>query len=152
VTGQRLGLFPTRVEARASELRQIYEQFFGPVEPPPPETTSTGGGIVLPGSPPGSDDWVLQQCAKAKTGYRFSDLWNNTGGDNPSSGDLALLNILAFYSQDVNQLDRLFRQSQRMRPKWDEFRRIRGELTTYGRMTIDAALAGLRSTYQRRAR
>jgi primase-polymerase (primpol)-like protein len=143
ISGNRLEQYPPTVEARTDELRQVYEKYF--LAEPPPPMTSTGGGAGSP-SPEGTDLWVLDRCSRASNSGRFHALWSG-GGDDSSSGDLGLLDILSFYTQDPAQLDRLFRSSGRMRPKWDESRRIRGEMTTYGAMSIRTALAGLRSTY-----
>jgi putative DNA primase/helicase len=54
----------------------------------------------------------------------------------PSEADLALCDILAFYTQNSAQIDRIFRRSGLLREKWDE---SRGE-STYGGMTIQKAL------------
>jgi primase-polymerase (primpol)-like protein len=140
VTGNHLAGTPTTVEDRSEALRLVYAKYFGAVEP---EKASTGV-VTSSQSPPQSDLWVIDRCAKSY-GAKFLSVFNNTSGHNPSSGDLALLNYLAFYTQDPVQLDRLFRSSSRYRPKWDEIHSK--EDTTYGRMTIDKAIAGLRSTY-----
>jgi putative DNA primase/helicase len=54
--------------------------------------------------------------------------------------------MLAFWTQDQTQIDRLFRQSALMRPKWDE---QRGELT-YGQRTTREALARQTEHYRYR--
>jgi RecA-family ATPase len=56
-----------------------------------------------------------------------------------SGGDLALCNILAFWTQnDPKAIDRLFRKSKLMRPKWDKVHSSNGR--TYGEMTIEKAI------------
>lgn len=60
---------------------------------------------------------------------------SDQGGDR-STADLALCGEIAFFSRDPEQVDRLFRGSGLMRPKWDE---MRGR-STYGARTIRAAL------------
>lgn len=58
-----------------------------------------------------------------------------------SSADMALCDKLAYYTcHNREQMDRLFRRSNLMRPKWDE---RRGE-RTYGERTIDRALESMR--------
>jgi putative DNA primase/helicase len=57
--------------------------------------------------------------------------------DDNSVADLALCAMLAFWTQDPTQMDRLFRQSGLMRPKWDETHGAQ----TYGERTIVEALA-----------
>jgi putative DNA primase/helicase len=79
---------------------------------------------------------VAQFCAL----YDNGDLSATKDGDgSQSSADLALCNHLRFWTGgDLHQMDRLFRQSALMRPKWDE---RRGELT-YGEKTLTLALTG----------
>jgi putative DNA primase/helicase len=55
----------------------------------------------------------------------------------PSEADLALCMLLAFWTQDPAQIDRVFRQWGLMRAKWDEQRGAQ----TYGQRTIAEALA-----------
>lgn len=64
--------------------------------------------------------------------------WGNTaehGGDD-SAADMALCSKLAYYAQNVIDLDTMFRQSRLMRPKWDEMRGAQ----TYGAMTAGKAI------------
>ena len=81
-----------------------------------------------------------RKARAAKNSAKFIRLWDGDtsmhAGDD-SSADMALCNQLAFWTQDPEQLDRLFRQSGLMRKKWDA---KRGD-GTYGERTIDEALA-----------
>ena len=62
-----------------------------------------------------------------------------------SGADQALCNHLAFWTaRNRHQMDRLFRTSKLMRPKWDEKRGSQ----TYGEMTIDKAIQDTREVYQ----
>lgn len=63
------------------------------------------------------------------------------GGDQ-SRADLSLCDMLAFFSTDPAQVDRLFRKSALMRPKWDERHGTDG--STYGQMTVDKAVKSAR--------
>ena len=47
-------------------------------------------------------------------------------GGNHSAADLALCNILTFWTRDRDQIDRIFRGSVLLRPKWDERRAMIG--------------------------
>jgi replicative DNA helicase len=78
------------------------------------------------GHDPGSaltDEAVLARCREAKNAGKFLALWAGStadhGGDD-SAADLALLSLLAFWTQDPDQLDRLFRRSGLCRAKWTE--------------------------------
>ncbi len=104
--------------------------------------------------PPNLDDAaLLDKARRARNGGDFERLWRGDasghGGD-ASAADLALCNILAFYTgNDPARIDRLFRQSGLMRPKWDE---KRGESGTYGQMTIAKAIESTRETYRAKTR
>ena len=67
------------------------------------------------------------------------------GGDQ-SRGDAALIRHLAYWSNstDPTDLDRLFRKSGRMRPKWDEVHTADG--LTYGQATIRMVVNSMRGT------
>lgn len=64
-----------------------------------------------------------------------------------SGADLALCNYLAFwFVGDAATIDREFRRSGLMRPKWDE--RHASDGSTYGEMTIRKAIADSREHYK----
>ena len=104
-----------------------------------------------PADPPNLDDAALLEKARAaRNGVEFERLWcgdtSGHGGDE-SAADLALCNLLSFWTgADSNRIDRLFRQSGLMRPKWDS---KRGE-TTYGAATVAKAINSTRETYSGR--
>jgi hypothetical protein len=92
--------------------------------------TSTQGA-----TPALEDDAILDKARKAKNGDKFTRLWD---GDivtysSPSEADLALCCILAFWTREAAQIDRLFRQSNLMREKWEK-------RADYRKRTITAAL------------
>ena len=62
------------------------------------------------------------------------------GYPSPSEADQALVSLLAFYSQDEQQLDRLYRRSGLCRQKWLD-------RSDYRLRTITRALSSLRETY-----
>ena len=95
------------------------------------------------GSQP-SDEEVLRRVRGAANGPKFMQLWAGDSGTDPSAADASLLAILAFWTRDRAQLDRLFRRSGLMRAKWDEKRGA----NTYGERTIDAVLAMGGATYE----
>jgi hypothetical protein len=91
------------------------------------------------------DEEVIALCRKARNAAKFADLFDagHTAaydGDD-SSADLALVSILAFYTQDEEQIDRIFSRSALYRPdKW-------GKRSDYRRRTIAKALDRLTETY-----
>lgn len=92
-----------------------------------------------------NDEEVLQLCRNAKNAPKFERLFargdlSEHDGDY-SRGDQALVSMLAFYTQDGEQLDRLFRASALYRPeKW-------GKRSDYRTRTIQKALSGLLEIY-----
>lgn len=79
-----------------------------------------------------SDAEVLEYAKKYS--YGFDSLWRGDFSKYPSrsEADAALTCILAWYSKDFHQIDRLFRQSGLYREKWDR--------TDYKIKTIEYAL------------
>lgn len=111
-----------------------------------PEPESNGHERSYTGPPPElSDEAVIELCRKARNAAKFSDLYD--AGDtslyegDDSRTDQALASILAFYTQDDVQLERILSGSALgQRPKW----RNRSD---YRRRTIDKALRNLGETY-----
>ena len=89
-----------------------------------------------------SDGEVLE---KASRNDKFSQLYysGSYSGD-ASKDDMTLINMLIFWTGgNASQIDRLYRGSTLMRPKWD--RRQSG--STYGAITINRCLASYKGSY-----
>ena len=85
-----------------------------------------------------SDDDLIDKAIGAKNGAKFQRLWQGDWSDygSQSEADLALCNHLHYWTGgDTERMDRLFRQSGLMRPKWEE----QHGADTYGHMTIAKA-------------
>lgn len=105
------------------------------------EPSSNGAGP----SPYTDDEIILQKALGARNGAKVAKLWSgdtsdhrfqNADGswnDGRSEADLALCRELAFFTQDVEQIDRLLRQSGLMREKW-------GNRADYRTWTITRAI------------
>lgn len=96
-----------------------------------------------------SDLELLEKARSAKNGTEFGRLfdgnWDAGKFPSQSEADEALCFHLAFWTRkDRDRMDRLFRQSGLMRPKWDEAR----PEGTYGSITIDRAIAGCAEVYE----
>ena len=131
----------TDCQAALDWLHETYMDSTGEEDKPPP---------VDKGKPSLDldDAGLLAKARRARNGAEFERLFAGDlsayQGDH-SSADLALCSMLAFWTdRDAAKIDRLFRQSGLMRPKWDS---KRGE-ATYGQMTIEKAIAGTRETYR----
>ncbi|MGH2959037.1 MAG: AAA family ATPase, partial [Solirubrobacterales bacterium] len=93
-----------------------------------------------PVTPDYSDGRVLELLFAGNFADDIKALWNGDlseyGGDH-SKCDYHLVRHITFYTQDFEQIDRLFRESELMRDKWDE---MHGALS-YGVDTILDAMA-----------
>jgi hypothetical protein len=89
-----------------------------------------------------TDEEVIAFAQGAKNSAKFEPLWSGDirGYSSPSEADLALVSLLAFYTQDEEQLDRLYRQSGLCRQKWLD-------RLDYRHATIEKALSNLTETY-----
>ncbi len=140
VTGRPLEGAPTAIEARQAELARLHAQVFGEKE------TREAAVATPPVRRLDSDLDILEVALKSENGPRVQALLagDTTGYDSPSEADLALLNFLAFYSGgDAQAMDRIFRSSGLMRPKWDS----RNGDTTWGAKQIAKALEGRTEFY-----
>ena len=81
---------------------------------------------------------IINKIKNSKQADNFNALWNADDGENPSSGDQALVNILMWWcNHDTDKVDQLFRKSARMRDKWDQPHSADGR--TYGQLTLENA-------------
>ena len=151
VTGERLNETPASIEERQEQLDALYLAVFGDDGhsdgPPVPSGTpgpkpSNNGHVHL------DDNEIIELASnQRRSGAKFSALWSgdwNSHFNSASEADSSVVFTLAFYTKDAAQIDRLFRQSGLMRPKWDE---VHGE-QTYGQMTVAKALGKVTKQYK----
>jgi putative DNA primase/helicase len=141
MTGWHVPGTPRTIEPRQAALTLVWHAHLGQGRPDadPP-------AAVPPVSPRLSDTVLLEKARGAANSVKFQDLW---GGhwqgyayDSPSEADLALCEQLAFWTQDPEQIARLFADSGLYRKdKW-------GNRPDYRRRTIQAALAHCETFYQ----
>ncbi len=106
------------------ERQDLLEKFIAKYFPEPdrPETNGHAGSSGAEGLP--TDAQVIEKCRGAKNAAKFADLYDHGDVDvyhdgDDSRADLSLMGILAFYTQDESQLERLFSGSALgQRPKW----------------------------------
>ena len=143
-TGERVdGVGFGEVEQRKNEIAEVYETYLAS------ESSESDGG-EWNGETPDldlDDEQVLEKARGASNGDKFERLEKGDdsmhGGDT-SRADQAFVNYLAFYTGgDRQQIDRLFRASGRMRPKWDP-----DNHSAYQQHTIDTALSGRTEFYE----
>lgn len=141
VTGHHLEGTPTTLEDRQAELEALHREIFVQAQPIPKNAPAPSPTLSL------ADSEVLSLLQKATNSHKFSRLWRgdiSEYGDDDSRADLAFCSMVAFYTQDSAQIDRLYRASALKRDKWDE----RRGTSTYGARTIDKALSQTREFYQ----
>lgn len=112
----------------------LEEMFPEPASPPPASAPSRSAAM--------SDDDVIARAMSASNGNKFRALWqgDDAAYDSASEADLALVSLLAFYTQDEGQLERLVARSGLSRAKWTD-------RSDYRHSTITKALEGLGETY-----
>ena len=138
VTGHRTDGAPPDVRPAQEALADLYARIVPPEAPRPERPASAASGPT--------DADVLQRARAARNGAKFGRLYRGDASgydDDQSSADLALVAMLAFWTQDPAQIDRIVRGSGLMRDKWD----ARRGAQTYGERTVAAALASVGETF-----
>ena len=161
VTGDHVQETPTHIARRQDALVAIHREYVqGPRSDEKSDSPNHGGsedhsesiGSTNPTVDNANvdldDEKLLEKARRASNGPKFERLWGgNTGGyESNSEADMALCCLLAFWSGgDQRQMDRLFRQSDLLREKWDEVHFADG--STYGEKTIERAISNTSEFY-----
>jgi len=113
------------IEARSDELLTLYDEIF--LDEPHDLANSLASDVDLesgPGEKYDTDEALIAAISRSKQGKKFMDLFDQ--GDlsyfnqDHSSADGSLVSTLAFWlGNDTERIDRLFRKSALMRPKWN---------------------------------
>jgi len=123
-------------------LRKIHATFIRPNQKQPRKKKRQA-------SAPLSDEELLEKARQSGAGEAFALLWDGKWQDlfgSQSEADMSLCCKLAFWSgKNREQMDRLFRQSALMRPKWDEKHHADG--ATYGEETLNKAVEATENVY-----
>jgi len=139
VTGSRLAGAPATIETRETEVEKFYNGMGTTHEKP--------GSALRLGDLEENDRNLIQKALNAENGEKFGCLWSGNYHDYPSQSeaDLALCTMLSYWANgDPNRIDRLFRHSGLMRPKWDHSHY--GDGSTYGQATIKKSINTSRNT------
>ena len=137
VTGRHVAGTPRTIEERTAALAVLHARLF-PAPAASPRNTSARSSAAVE-----DDATLLAQAHAARNGNKFAALWrgDTAGYPSHSEADLAFCTMLAFWTGgDAERIDRLFRASGLMRPKWDAPRGTH----TYGAATVRCALRGWR--------
>ena len=148
VTGEIYGEAKSILK-RTREARKVYNKYLHKDE----DKKSNMGflrmseGINSIDSSELTDSELWEKMFSSRNGHEILALYQgNTSwyGDDHSRADLALCSHLAYWTGgDEWQMDRMFRESGLMRPKWDE----RHGAQTYGAMTLGLALRTVTAAY-----
>lgn len=113
-------------------LEAVFFDLFGRDEPPPAQHQEPADNVLAL-----SDTEIIERAQRARNGLKFNALWNGSISGYPSASEAesALAMLLAFWTHDEGQVERIIRGTSLERPKWDE---ARGR-TTYIRQTISNA-------------
>jgi primase-polymerase (primpol)-like protein len=162
VTGDRLSETPATIEPRQEVLAAVHAEYVAPDDPDTvdssdPEPVAAGAasdvasGTEVESQGPGNDlddTELLSRARSASNGAKFERLFegDTSGYPSQSEADMALCSLLAFWTGgDAEQMDRLFRESELKRPKWDEQHFADG--ATYGERTLERAIVGTDEFY-----
>ncbi len=117
ITGAHIPGSPATIETRTDEVlalqhKRLYRE--RPVFEARCESST---------SPTLSDEQIIEKLNRSKSGDKFRRLWSGDVSDyagDDSRADLALIQMLAFYTQDAGQIERLMRMSSLRRDKWNK--------------------------------
>jgi ribosomal protein L37AE/L43A len=129
----------TPIADRQEEISQLFDRYHS--------TPSLAQQPIAqtPPSPPLSDARVLELLRIAKNKDKFERLYDHGDladyGDDESAADQALVNLIYFYTQDEDQIDRIFQNSALCWPKWLN-------RSDYRERTIGKAQESLSELYQ----
>lgn len=116
-TGDHVACTRRTIEPRQAELEKVLASYLKP--------TGSAEGPALPARPLSlSDQEIVNKMLSARNGGKAARLWrgdwSGCGYTSPSEADLALCNLLAFWTgRDGPRMDALFRTSGLMREKWN---------------------------------
>jgi putative DNA primase/helicase len=136
----------TLIHDRTEEFNALWTERFGP------DATSQSSSCSAEAenwsqflstlNVPDDDDVILNTAMKARNGGKLIRLWRGIKTDHSgdhSRCDGSLCSILAYWcGPDPIRVDRLFRKSALMRPKWDEKHSTNGQ--TYGEWQVRHSL------------
>lgn len=99
---------PVEIEYRQEEVTKLWNEIA-------PKTAEVYVSYDGTDPEPCSDQDVVNKAASARNGYKFTQLWNGEYAEyyaSQSEADFALIDIIAFYTQNTEQVARLFRFSE----------------------------------------
>ena len=141
ITGHKLNDAPATIEEAQEAITAFRAKYFKPLS----EINDSNLPVT---SVTLTDDEIHLKIGNSKLGTKFKELYYSgySEGDDKSTVDLSLCRLLVFWTQDPEQIDRIFRESALFRPeKWDKIHHNNGD--TYGQGTINYALKTRKNVY-----
>jgi hypothetical protein len=139
ITGDQFPGTPnTIIEYPVELIRSLCDPFLNPKTPTPPIKSTTKNDL--------SDDDIISIISHSSSADKFDRLYYSGSitdyGNDRSRADMALASVLAFYTRDANQIERIMRSSGLVREKWDTHK------TYLGNMTIKKAISDCTGYYE----
>ncbi len=157
LTGNRIETFPNEINNCNEEIAEIHQRFVAKQQTTKKksekvdalkESKESIDAIPDEHYSELTDEEVIEKATKAKNGQKFLALMKgDVEGQYPSQSeaDLAFCRLLAFWTnKNASQMDRIFRESELFRNKWDE---LHDGFQTYGEMTIQKAIDDVEGGY-----
>lgn len=141
ITGHILNDFPLTIEDAQEAITIFRSKYFKPFSEID-ETSLPVSSVKF------TDEQLFAHLSSYELSNQFKDLFYHGAkpGDDHSVKDKDLCKLLVFWTQDPDQIDRIFRQSALLRPeKWDKVHFSNGD--TYGQGTIKYALKTRTTVY-----
>lgn len=131
ITGEPFRDIP--ITEASESLAIIYDKYFSKGTPSPSKRIEE--------NTPLTDEEIIAKASAAKNFDRFRRLFSGdwTGYSSQSEADAALVSLIVFYTQDADQIERIFARSGLMRDKWSR--------EDYRERTISYALSQSRERY-----
>jgi hypothetical protein len=127
------------------EAQEAAEKFYAHLRADDAPATSSTPSSTRAATPAMSDDEVIRRAEAARDGGKFRNVYAGSLDYHPgkSERDASLAWLLAFWTQDADQIERIMRGSGCERPKWNE----RRGTTTWLGQEIGRAIDGRTETY-----
>lgn len=136
ITGHTINDYPMHIREDGEGIKTVYNrrlnssQEEGREERRERKSTATS-----------TDEQIIGKANSSANGSKFGALYdgNNTGYNSPSDADMAFCDILAFYTKDSKQIERIWKNSDRAREKT--------ERTDYRERTVGKAIDRVKESY-----
>ena len=146
ITGNVLSGYPAVIEDRQKEIEKLCKEIFDPAIKEPAKTQNNYPKKMSNHYNHSNqqkmsyrllDQEIIERARNATNGDKFNSLWSGQWEGNypsQSEAELALAGLIAFWTQDQDQIERIMRGSGLVRDKWDKHK-------SYLRNTIQKAMS-----------